>query len=80
MTLIQKLGEAYNKENQIIFVDSSFGEVYRPSTIDGKFEGITDEKDNLKFTIVMNRGPEEYKSWIKEFCQRRSRDFDTNKT
>ena len=80
LTLIQKLGEAYNKENQIIFVDSSYGEVYRPSTIDGNFDGITDERDNLKFTIVMNRGPEQYKSWIKEFCKRRSRNLDTYNT
>ncbi len=77
LTLIQRLGEVYNKENQIIFVDSSFGEVYRPSTIDGSLNGITDEKDSLKFTIVMNKGPEQYKSWIKEFCKRRNRKFDT---
>ncbi len=76
LTLIQRLGEAYNKSNQIIFVDSSFGEVYRPSVLDGNYNGISDEEDELKFTIVMNKGPDEYKSWIIEFCKRRLEKLD----
>ncbi len=71
LTLIQRLGEVYNKDNQIIFVDSSFGEVYRPSISGGDFKGITDEQDELNFTVVMDKGPEEYKEWIINFARER---------
>ncbi len=71
LTLIQELGKAYDKQNIIIFVDSSHGEVYRPSVSNGDFTGITDKEDILKFNLVMSDGPSEYRRWIMEISERR---------
>ncbi len=71
LTLIQELGKEYKKENIIIFVDSSYGEVNRPSVKGGNFFGITDKKDPLKFNLVMDKGPYEYKNWIHELAERK---------
>ncbi|WP_269623102.1 glucosylglycerol 3-phosphatase [Prochlorococcus marinus] len=71
LTLIQELGKAYKKENIIIFVDSSFGEVYRPSTKDQTLTGITDPYDILKLNVIMNNGPKEYIKWVNKFCNNR---------
>ncbi|AAP99840.1 MULTISPECIES: glucosylglycerol 3-phosphatase [Prochlorococcus] len=71
LTLIQKLGMEYKKQNKLIFVDSSHGEVYRPSTRDGTLNGITDDNDDLNFDLIMKGGPIEYKAWLKEFATRR---------
>ncbi len=70
LTLIQELGKAYNKENRIIFVDSSHGEVNRPSVINGNLNGISDPEDPLKFDLIMNEGPKEYIKWIKLLSKR----------
>ncbi|KGG15111.1 MULTISPECIES: glucosylglycerol 3-phosphatase [unclassified Prochlorococcus] len=72
LTLIQRLGEEYQKNNQIIFVDSSSGEVDRPSVNKSGFEGITDSADDLKFNLVMSNGPDEYKEWFIKFSQART--------
>ena len=44
--------EEFNKKNIIVFVDSSYGEVYRPSTKNGNLDGITDENDILKIDLT----------------------------
>ncbi len=64
--LIQDLGKRFNKNNRIIFVDSSDGEVERPSCQDGIFNGISDPEDPLKFNQIMINGTKEYRSF---FCQ-----------
>ncbi len=65
LTLIQQLGKAYNKDNRIIFVDSSDGEVDRPSLKNGNLEGISDKEDNLKFDLTLPGGHKEYINFIK---------------
>ncbi len=62
LTLIQEIGKCYDKNNIIIFVDSSDGEVYRPSI--NSNEGITDKDDILKFNITMTKGHKEYLQWF----------------
>ncbi|ABX08678.1 glucosylglycerol 3-phosphatase [Prochlorococcus marinus] len=64
LTLIKELGKKFNKENRVIFVDSSHGEVYRPSTKGGSLNGISDPDDLLKFDLVMEGGPMQYIEWI----------------
>ncbi len=71
LTLIQKLGERYNIKNKVIFVDSSHGEVYRPSIRNGT-KGITDSDDYLKFDLIMKGGPDEYIEWFKRLSRLRS--------
>jgi len=60
-------------KNKIIFVDSSSGEVERPSTQKTGLIGISDVYDNLKFDIVFKNGPKEYISWFIELASKRSK-------
>ena len=73
LELIQLLGKEFRSNNKIIFVDSSSGEVYRPSTKISGFEGISDEEDNLKFDMVFQNGPKEYVEWFIKFVRNRSK-------
>ena len=72
LELIQILGNEYGIKNKIIFVDSSSGEVERPSTKKTGLIGISDVHDNLKFDIVFKNGPKEYISWFIELASKRS--------
>tara|TARA_Y100001933_G_scaffold265185_1_gene336606 strand:- start:2314 stop:3537 length:1224 start_codon:yes stop_codon:yes gene_type:complete len=71
LELIQALGVEYGIKNNIIFVDSSSGEVNRPSTQKNGFLGITDEEDFLKFDIVFHNGPKEYINWFSKIADKR---------
>ncbi len=66
LTLIQRLGELYNKENQVIFVNSSNNQVTRPRVNGTDMKGISDPNDDLKFNMIINDGPEEYIEWFKQ--------------
>ncbi len=66
LTLIQRLGRSYNKENQVIFVNSSNDQVLRPKVIGSDMTGISDPNDDLKFNMIINDGPEEYIEWFKQ--------------
>ncbi len=68
LTLIQRLGEAYNKENQIIFVNSCNEQVFRPKIKGSNMKGISDPNDYLKFSMVINDGPKEYIEWFKKLA------------
>ena len=71
LELIQFLGEEYNNENLIIFVDSSSGEVFRPSTKKTGLQGITDKEDYLKLDFIFQDGPKEYIKWFIEIANQR---------
>ena len=70
LTLIQKLGESYKKENQVIFVNSSNDQVLRPRVQGSDMSGISDPNDYLKFNMIINDGPEEYIEWFKQLASR----------
>jgi len=72
LEFIQILGNEFGIKNKIIFVDSSSGEVERPSTKQTGLIGISDYYDNLKFDIIFKDGPKEYISWFIELAQKRS--------
>ena len=72
LEFIQILGNEFGINNKIIFVDSSSGEVERPSTKKTGLIGISDIYDNLKFDIVFKNGPKEYISWFIELANKRS--------
>ena len=69
LTLIQKLGESYNKENQVIFVNSSNDQVLRPKVNGSDMTGISDPNDYLKFNMIIDDGPEEYIQWFKQLAR-----------
>jgi len=72
LEFIQILGNEFGINNKIIFVDSSSGEVERPSTKKTGLTGISDLYDNLKFDLVFQNGPKEYISWFIELANKRS--------
>ena len=50
----------------VVLVDSSHGEVDRPSLSDPALTGISDPDDPLRIDVLMTAGPEQYINW---FCQ-----------
>ncbi len=68
LTLIQRLGESYNKKNQVIFVNSCNDQVVRPRINGSDMTGISDPNDDLKFNMIINDGPEEYIAWFKKLA------------
>ena len=70
LTLIQKLGESYQKENKVIFVNSSNSQVTRPRVNGTDMSGISDPDDELKFNMIINDGPKEYISWFKQLANK----------
>ena len=73
LEFIQLLGKEFDSNNKIIFVDSSSGEVYRPSTKVSGLKGISDDDDNLKFDMIFQNGPKEYLNWFITFAKNRSK-------
>tara|TARA_B100000965_G_scaffold359058_1_gene338856 strand:+ start:785 stop:1984 length:1200 start_codon:yes stop_codon:yes gene_type:complete len=69
LTLIQKLGESYKKENQVIFVNSSNDQVLRPKVNGSDMTGISDPNDYLKFNMIIDDGPEEYIQWFRQLAR-----------
>ena len=72
LEFIQILGNQFGIENKIIYVDSSSGEVDRPSTKKTGLQGISDLQDKLKFDMVFENGPNEYTNWFIELAKKRS--------
>ena len=68
LTLIQKLGKSFKKENQVIFVNSSNDQVLRPSINGNDMTGVSDANDDLKFNMIINDGPKEYIEWFKQLA------------
>jgi len=68
LTLIQRLGESYNKENQVIFVNSCNDQVLRPKINGSDMTGISDPNDDLNFNMIINDGPREYIEWFKQLA------------
>ncbi len=72
LTLLQELGAAFGQPNRVVLVDSSGGEVDRPSLADGRLDGISDIHDPLKFDVCMPGGPDQYVAWFMAMACARS--------
>ena len=70
LTLLQQLGESYDRPARVVLVDSSHGEVDRPNLSDSKLSGISDPDDPLRFDCLVKGGPDEYVDWFKTLPQR----------
>ena len=71
LTLLKALGACSHQPNRVILVDSSHGEVDRPSLTDGRLLGISDPEDPLELDVLMPGGPADYISWFQALAQRR---------
>ena len=68
LTLIQRLGESYKKDNQVVFVNSCNEQVLRPRINGTDMKGVSDPNDDLKFNMIINDGPKEYIDWFKQLA------------
>ena len=68
LTLIQRLGESYKKDNQVVFVNSCNEQVLRPKINGTDMKGVSDPNDELKFNMIINDGPKEYIEWFKQLA------------
>ena len=71
LTLLQDLGRWSGRSNRVVLVDSSHGEVDRPSLADGRLLGISDPQDPLELDVLMPGGPADYINWFQTLAQRR---------
>lgn len=71
LTLLQELGPWSGQNNRVILVDSSHGEVDRPSLADGQLIGISDPQDPLRLDLLMPDGPSAYVSWFGRLARAR---------
>ena len=73
LNLLQDLGTWCGQPNRVVLVDSSHGEVDRPSHADGSLQGITDPDDPLQIDVLMPNGPQQYIAWFRQLSEHRSR-------
>ena len=71
LTLLQQLGRWSGQTNRVVLVDSSHGEVDRPSLEDEQLKGITDPQDPLHLDVLMTGGPEQYITWFETLARGR---------
>ncbi len=67
--LIQDLGQVFNRPNRVLLVDSSSGEVDRPSIEDERLLGISDPEDPLSFDVLISSGPSGYVKWFSQLAK-----------
>lgn len=73
LTLLQEMGKVFGTTNRVVLVDSSGGEVDRPSLSDGRLSGITDPDDPLKIDLMIPGGPTDYVRFFKALAAQQAR-------
>ena len=73
LTLLQDIGKSFGRTNRVVLVDSSGGEVDRPSLSNESLIGISDPEDPLRFDVCMPGGPNCYVDWFCSLANARSR-------
>jgi glucosylglycerol 3-phosphatase len=69
LTLLQQLGQAFDRPNRVVLVDSSGGEVCRPSFADGSLAGLSDPHDPLRLDALFPGGPRQYRAFFAELAE-----------
>ena len=72
LTLLQELGRSFQRPNRVVIVDSSGGEIDRPSLADDSLAGISDPEDPLQFDVCIPGGPDQYVDWFVDLAEARS--------
>ena len=73
LTLLQELGRSFQRPNRVVIVDSSGGEIDRPSLADDSLAGISDPEDPLQFDVCIPGGPDQYVDWFVDLAEARSK-------
>ena len=73
LTLLQQLGRWSGQTNRVVLVDSSGGDLERPSQQDPQLRGLTDPDDPLHLDVLVPGGPPEYCRWFDQLSRRRNR-------
>lgn len=68
LTLVQELGRRFDRPNRVVLVDSSGGEVQRPSLASGDLAGLSDPDDPLQLDVLFPGGPAQYRSFFVELA------------
>jgi glucosylglycerol 3-phosphatase len=68
LTLLQDLARRFDRPNRVVLVDSSGGEVSRPSMADGSLKGLTDPEDPLRLNALFPGGPAQYRAFFGELA------------
>lgn len=71
LQLVQGLGECFGRPNRVVLVDSSTGELDRPSLGDPQLKGLSDPEDPLHIDALVPGGPAEYVKWFQQLAGRR---------
>lgn len=79
LSLVQALGESFDSDNAVLFVDSSGGELTRPAIQPEQLEddhwqasiGITDANDPLCLNFVFPTGYQQYTTFFQQLASRR---------
>jgi glucosylglycerol 3-phosphatase len=69
LTLLQQLGQAFDRPNRVVLVDSSSGEVCRPSMAGGSLAGLSDPHDPLRLDALFPGGPRQYRAFFGELAE-----------
>ena len=69
LTLLQELGRSFQRPNRVVIVDSSGGEIDRPSLADDSLAGISDPEDPLQFDVCIPGGPDQYVDWFVDLAE-----------
>ena len=64
LTLLQEIGRAFGTPNRVVLVDSSDGELDRPSLLDPELKGLSDPEDPLQLDVLVPGGPAAYVEWF----------------
>ncbi len=64
LTLLQEIGKAFGRPNRVVLVDSSGGELDRPSLLDPELKGLSDPEDPLQLDVLVPGGPAAYVEWF----------------
>lgn len=76
LTLVQELGRRFDRPNRVVLVDSSGGEVQRPSLASGDLAGLSDPEDPLQLDALFPGGPTEYRAFFCELAAARQKTED----
>jgi glucosylglycerol 3-phosphatase len=69
LTLLQELGRWFDRPNRVLLIDSSGGEVCRPSLADGSLAGLSDPEDPLHLDALFPGGPPQYRRFFMELTE-----------